>query len=162
MNAERTALRLVFHHLGLAVRVPDRATAFLQALGYTIGPRVRDALQNVHLSLCEHPTMPRVEVVWPTETEGPLTSILRVSAELVYHMCYETDDVEGTIRAMGRLVGAVRCVSPPKPAVLFGGRRVSFYLVPGVGLVELLERAAVGGGREGERRGAAVWNAGTR
>jgi hypothetical protein len=28
---------------------------------------------------------------------------------------------------------------PPKEAVLFGGKRVSFYLVEGVGLIEIID-----------------------
>jgi hypothetical protein len=34
------------------------------------------------------------------------------------------------------------CVIPPVPAVLFGGRRVSFYNVVGVGLCEVIEDPA--------------------
>jgi hypothetical protein len=29
-------------------------------------------------------------------------------------------------------------VSPPTPALLFGGREVSFYTISGIGLIELL------------------------
>jgi hypothetical protein len=32
-------------------------------------------------------------------------------------------------------------LSPPQPAVLFGGRKVSFYSVAGFGVIEILELA---------------------
>lgn len=131
---------LVFHHLGLAVRSAEKARRFLAALGYQLGDTMRDEEQNVLLSLCTHPSMPAVEVVSPTETAGPLAAMLQRNAELVYHLCWEVDDAELALSAIRRAVGAVRCVVPSKPAVLFGGRRVSFHMVAGVGLVELLDR----------------------
>ena len=39
----------------------------------------------------------------------------------------------------GRL--SVYSVSSPKEAVLFGGKRVSFYLIEGVGLIEIIDEA---------------------
>ena len=131
-----------FHHLGLATRSPRRAEAFLVAMGYAPGANARDDLQAVNLAMFEHPAMPRVEVVWPTESKGPLEAYLHASEGLVYHVCYEVDAVEqvlGPARAAGSLV---RTVSPPTPAVLFGGKAVSFHVIAGVGLVELLERGA--------------------
>ena len=43
---------LRFHHLGLAVKHEDRAIAFLAGMGYTIGERLLDPEQNVHLRMC--------------------------------------------------------------------------------------------------------------
>ena len=37
---------------------------------------------------------------------------------------------------------SVRSISPPKEAVLFGGKRVSFYLVEGVGLIEIIDEGS--------------------
>lgn len=131
-----------FHHMGLAVRAPKRARAFLEALGYAVGAAVRDDRQGVHLAMAEHPSMPRVEIVWPTETSGPLDAYLRSTSELVYHVCYEVDDEASALDRFRGAGAAIRCVSPSTPAVLFSGRRVSFHLVAGVGLVELLERGS--------------------
>jgi hypothetical protein len=36
----------------------------------------------------------------------------------------------------------LQCVSPPKPAILFGGRHVSFYMIIGIGQIEIIEEAA--------------------
>ena len=131
---------LSFHHLGLAVRGPKRARAFLEAIGYSVGSTVRDDLQGVHLAMAEHPSMPRVEIVWPTEEGGPLEAWLRSAPELVYHVCYEVSDRQSALDTWKNAGAAIREVSPPKPAVLFEGRSVSFHLVAGIGLVELLER----------------------
>jgi methylmalonyl-CoA/ethylmalonyl-CoA epimerase len=140
MSAEPLATA-AFHHMGLAVRSPKRARAFLETLGYAIEEAVRDDVQGVHLAMAEHPRMPRVELVWPTESSGPLDAYLRSAPELVYHVCYEVDDAERAIARFKEAGSTVRCVCPPVPAVLFQGREVSFYLVAGIGLVELLARS---------------------
>ncbi len=36
----------------------------------------------------------------------------------------------------------VYSISPPKKAILFGGKRVSFYLVEGIGLIEIIDEGS--------------------
>jgi len=134
-------LGLSFHHLGLAVTHVDRAVNFLAGLGYYIGESVRDDLQNVNLIFCTHKSMPAVEIIWPTETDGPVSGILKFSNELIYHSCYESPDLESTLAAIRKEHNSIACLSPPAPAPLFSGRKVSFYHVRGFGLIEILESA---------------------
>ena len=72
---------------------------------------------------------------------GPLDKLLSSHKDgLVYHVCYTTPDLDGALEALEseeRL--SIRPISPPKEAVLFGGKRVSFYLVEGVGLIEIID-----------------------
>lgn len=134
---------LTFHHLGLAVKAPEAAVTFLSALGYIIGKSVLDARQNVHLLMCDHPTMPSIEVISPGEKPGPLHRLLvRHQEGLVYHMCYTTLNPTASLQAM-QAEGGLRlsCVSLPKAAVLFGGKQVSFYLVANIGLIELIDES---------------------
>jgi methylmalonyl-CoA/ethylmalonyl-CoA epimerase len=130
---------LTFHHLGLAVKQPEDALRLLTGLGYEISSTVRDPLQNVNLALCTRRGMPAIEIIYPTETSGPLAHILKSNASLIYHICYESENVEQSLRAMESGGNRVLPISPPKPAVLFGGRHVSFYLVSGFGMIEILE-----------------------
>jgi hypothetical protein len=135
-----TSPRLTFHHLGLAVRCPDEAMAFLSITGYRIGETVFDPGQNVHLAMCIHETEPAVEIIWPGETESPVLGLTeRHPAGVIYHICYTTDDLGSTLAGLEKGGLRVICVSPPRPAPLFGGRKVSFYTVRGIGLVEILE-----------------------
>jgi methylmalonyl-CoA/ethylmalonyl-CoA epimerase len=134
-------LPFTFHHLGLAARRQDSARRFAEALGYEVGPSVVDPIQNVELTMCRHARMPALEIVTPTKTPGPLGQLLKASTELVYHLCYEVPRLDSALEAIRGTVGTPRCVSEPKPAVLFDGRRVAFYLMSGCGLVELLEAA---------------------
>jgi len=132
---------LKFHHLGLAVREPSAAVQFLAGLGYVAAETVEDPLQNVNLIMCRHDVMPDVEIIYPAGGPAPIDRFLKEQTHgLVYHMCYETDDLEATLaQVQARDAFRLISVSPAKPAILFGGRNVSFYIVVGVGLIEIME-----------------------
>ncbi len=128
---------LSFHHLGLAVTTPDKAIKFLKGMGYSVREPIYDKYQNVFLVLCEHRAMPEVELIYPSETAGPLDNILKEFQEVVYHLCYSCSDLDYSlekIKAENRII----TVSEPKPAVLFSHRRVGFYRIAGFGLIEIL------------------------
>jgi catechol 2,3-dioxygenase-like lactoylglutathione lyase family enzyme len=141
---------LQFHHLGLAVKKPATATAYLGALGYREGHRVFDPLQAVNLAMFHHDSMPDVEVIWPGDGPSPIDSILKKSDGRVYHICYTAPDPEAAVAAMQEQGFDVLEVAAPQPAVLFGGQKVSFYAVVGFGLIEIIDR------RPHEATGAAV------
>jgi len=131
---------LRFHHFGLAVRRPDDAKVYLATLGYQAGEEIFDPGQNVHLQLCTHPTHPVVEIIWPNDTPGPIATLTaRHSAGIIYHLCYETDNLAAALARFSEAKLRVVCISPPAPAPLFGGRKVSFYNVIGIGLIEIID-----------------------
>jgi methylmalonyl-CoA/ethylmalonyl-CoA epimerase len=132
---------LSFDHLGLATRDVAGTLAFLRGLGYSTPPTVHDPLQGVDLVLCLHPQMPAVEVVSAAGAGGPLESILSHQPQSLYHQCYRSASLTGTLAAFKAAGHRVATVSPPKPAVLFGGLEVSFHLVRGFGLIEIIEQA---------------------
>jgi methylmalonyl-CoA/ethylmalonyl-CoA epimerase len=131
---------LTFHHLGLAVKTPDPARSMLMAMGYECEAHVFDPLQNVNLGMCYHPSMPAIEIIFPGEGVGPIDRMLGKHADgLVYHVCYECDDLNHVVTELSASVGGkLSCISPPKPAVLFGGKNVSFYMGNGLGLIEII------------------------
>src|SRR5438094_83015 len=118
-----------FHHLGLAVAEPTKAVSLLTSLGYTLGDRVFDPGQGVHLIWCSHLTMPHVEVIYQTQAGGPLDSILIGRNESIYHICFAAEDVKTTLAEWKGLGLRVICVSAQKPSVLFANQAVSFYYV---------------------------------
>jgi len=129
-----------FHHFGLAVQKPASARNWLTKLGYAIGETVFDPGQNVFLVLCRHQTQPAVEIIWPGTDGGPIDELVnRHASGIVYHLCYETHDLVAVLSQFKAAGLRIACISRPKPAPLFGGRKVSFYNVMGMGLVEVLE-----------------------
>lgn len=133
---------LKFHHFGLAVRRPDEARKFTGSLGYQAGETVFDPAQNVQLQLCTHATHPAVEIIWPGDTSGPVDKLVqRHTSGIIYHLCYETADLRAALAALEADGLRAICISPPTPAPLFGGQPVSFYNIPGIGLIEILEQS---------------------
>jgi methylmalonyl-CoA/ethylmalonyl-CoA epimerase len=131
---------LQFHHHGLALRDDAMAVSFLEAVGYSSGERIYDPLQDVELRLCTHDTAPAVEFVMPGRNKGPLTEMLARYDQLIYHTCYEVEDRSNAVERLQDLGLRVVDVLRPTPAILFGGRLVSFHIVIGYGVIELLDR----------------------
>jgi methylmalonyl-CoA/ethylmalonyl-CoA epimerase len=136
-------LGLRFHHLGLAAREPAAACRVLKGLGYRCGEEIFDPEQNVRLVMCDHDSMPSVEVIAPgSDGKTPVDRLVaKHGGGIVYHLCYTTQDLSGTLAAMEKEGLHATCVAPPTPAILFGGERVSFYLLDGLGLIEIIEAA---------------------
>lgn len=131
---------LTFHHMGLAVKDDGPALTMLGALGYSAGERVLDPLQNVYVRLCTARDRPTVEIVQPGPGErSPVDGIISRFNEMIYHTCYETQDLAQTLAGLQAAGLRVLTLAPRQPAVLFGGRHVSFYRVQGFGILELLE-----------------------
>lgn len=134
------------HHFGLAANDPEKAGQYLQAMGYRCGPPVWDPLQKVTLRWCEAPGTVPIEIVSPGGANGPLDRILAEQPSSFYHLCYEIrmpmHEALALLASGGR---RVITVLPPTPAVLFGGRLVSFHIAHGLGLLELLHSAEMSG-----------------
>jgi methylmalonyl-CoA/ethylmalonyl-CoA epimerase len=113
---------------------------FAQLLGYEIGEPVFDPEQNVHLAMCNHKSQPALELIWPGNLKGPIDALVQRHAYgIIYHPCYATGNLAAALAAFEANGVTPICVSPPKPALLFNGKKVSFYNISGVGLVEILE-----------------------
>ncbi len=129
---------LAFHHFAIATDDAKRSSDYLAALGYERGASAYDPLQNVNLEMWHHGTMPDVELVWPSGTTGPVNTMIKKKGVGIYHTCYEVDDLAATVEALQAQNLNILEVVEARPAVLFGGRPVAFYLVEGIGLIELL------------------------
>ena len=133
---------LAFHHLGLAVASPEGAFRYLASLGYIEGASVFDPIQRVNLAMRHHPLMPDVEVIWPGDGPSPIDKLIKRNGSMIYHLCYACPNAEFALDALGASGIEIVPVSPPAPAVLFGGQKVSFHHISGFGLIEILETGA--------------------
>lgn len=125
-----------FHHVGVAVKDLGRAVEALRLLFPTVEASdvVQDPNQGVHIQFLTLGDL-RVELLQPAATPSPVDSILKRGIGL-YHVCFEVNDIE---ERLTQWVGAgATLVSPPKPAIAFGNRRVAFFMSQGL-MIELLE-----------------------
>ena len=130
---------LEFDHLGLATRNPEKTVAFLHGLGYRSQKPMYDPFQKVNLTLCQSESMPTVEVIAPSSEAGPLDQILATRSEMLYHLCYRSRELASSLEAIRQAGHRVMQVVAPQPAILFGNRNVSFYMIKDFGLIEIIE-----------------------
>jgi hypothetical protein len=135
------AYGLEFHHFGLAVRSPDAAFRYLSDLGYRVGSTCYDPLQKVNLAMRHHDRMPDVEVIWPGAEPSPIDRMLKQRDSMIYHLCYTSENVDGSLAALDRAGLEVLPLGMAQPALLFGGLEVSFYSITGVGIIEIIAGA---------------------
>ena len=129
---------LEFHHFGLAVKSPEAAFRYLEDLGYTAGSTCYDPLQKVNLAMRHHDDMPDVEVIWPGPEASPIDRMLKQRDTLIYHLCYTSGDVERSVAALETAGLEVLQLGMAQPALLFGGKEVSFYSITDVGVIEII------------------------
>ena|ERR1700730_3942522 len=137
-NALTANSGIAFHHFGLAVSDPEQAFLYLASLGYTEGNSAFDPLQRVNLAMRHHALMPDVEVIWPGDGPSPIDNFVKRTGSMIYHLCYTCPDPTAALSALEAAGIESILVSPPTPAILFGGRDVSFHHISGFGLIEML------------------------
>ncbi len=111
--------------------------------GYrTIAGPFADPIQRVSVSFLTLAANDAVEVelVEPLSDDSPVTAILKKEGGTAYHLCMETADLDAAL-AHSKTLGCM-LVSPPAPAVAFGGRRIAWLYTPTRQLIELVETTA--------------------
>ncbi len=132
-------------HVGVAVPSLDQATGMLSSLlGYKVvsGP-FDDPVQKVAVIFLARSDkdVAEIELVAPLGEDSPIKSILAKSGGGAYHLCFETNDMEGALdhaRKNGCIV-----VASPVPAVAYRGRRIAWIYTGSRQLFELVETESV-------------------
>ena len=133
--------KAVLHHLGCVVpSISAVADAFAASISASWdGQIIHDPLQRVRVTFFKpvDPRNPVYELVEPAGANSPVNNFVKKGGGL-HHVCYEIDDLEAGLEE-ARGTGFVM-VSPPKPAVAFGGRRIAWICSKNRLLIEFLER----------------------
>lgn len=132
-------------HVGVAVPALESATKSLEDLfGYKVlsGP-IHDPIQKVVVSFLTTADSEEVaiELIAPDADDSPIRSMLNKGNGGAYHLCFETDDMEGAL-AHAESLGCI-VVALPVPAIAFGGRRIAWIYTPSRQLFEIVEAEAV-------------------
>lgn len=125
-------------HVGIAVANLELAVeTYVRSLGAVAEDETfSDDNQEVRLRFLNLGGM-RIELLQPDSERSPLHTILKRGIG-IYHVCHEVDDLDAELERLK--AEGVKVISPPKPAVAFGNRRVAFTMCQGL-MVELLEAA---------------------
>lgn len=126
--------KLRFHHIGLATENIDESIEEMKNYFdiMDISDSVYDEKQDATLCMVTISDGTKIELI-----SGNQVAKLVKKRQFLYHICYETDDIELQIKRFEELGSMV--VSEPKEAILFGMKRVAF-LMTNMGLVELVEK----------------------
>ena len=131
-------MSLKVHHVGYLVKKLDKATEAFKALGYETesGP-VRDEIRKVDISFMIKDGY-RVELVSPYAGDSVVADMIKRYTNMPYHICYESDDFAKDAAALR--TAAYIPIDKPTVAVAIEGCKVSFYMNPQVGMIELIDR----------------------
>ena len=127
---------MTIHHLGYLVKRAEESERVFFDMGFQKETDwICDPERKISVKFLNKDGY-RVELIQPMGTDSPYYSLLGRFRNMVYHICYETENYEEADRWL-RQNGFV-CTEEPKPAIAFNNREVSFYAHPHMGMVELL------------------------
>jgi catechol 2,3-dioxygenase-like lactoylglutathione lyase family enzyme len=128
-----------FHHVAYVTANLERKSAELADLLKLrrIGAPVVDSVQGVRILFMEASDGGLVELLEPHGERSPVARHLQQGGGL-YHVCFEVDDLDGTLQRLRASVGAV-VICEPVPAPAIAGRRVAFVVTEDRDLIEFVE-----------------------
>lgn len=139
-----------FHHVGIACRDLGSEARAMQALGYRAeSGEFTDPAQGIRGQFVTGPG-PRMELLEQIAGSRVLEPWLAKGVK-TYHFGYEIAELEAEVDRL-KSAGAI-VVTPPQPAVAFGGRRISFLMLKNLFLVELIETGSHPANPRKRRRG---------
>ena len=127
-----------FHHDGIACRSIEEDKKFYGMLGFTQEGKVfEDELQKIRGMFMVNLSGMRVELLEALTDDSPIKPYLSKSCKIYHHAFTCNELFEEQINHLlehGAMIG-----SPPKPSVAFGGRKITFLVLPNSLLIELIE-----------------------
>ena len=92
--------RLRLHHVGLVVADLDAAAANYRRLGFTDGERHEIPEQKI-VAMTFHSGAGWLELIQPTDPEGPIAKYMAKRGEGTHHVAFEVDDIVGELARLG-------------------------------------------------------------
>lgn len=113
---------LALHHVGIVVADLDAAQARYEALGFASGDRFAIPEQKIE-AITFHAGTGYVELISPTDPEGPIARYMAKRGEGTHHIAYAVPDIEA---ALVRLAKAGVRLIDETPRIGVHGWRVAF------------------------------------
>jgi methylmalonyl-CoA/ethylmalonyl-CoA epimerase len=127
-----------FHHIGIATRDISKTAKYYIEAGFYMSEIIIDPIQKVKISFLTKEQMPRIELLEPAADDSPVSQILEKSGTGPYHICYEVNNIEETIKDLKK--NRFLPLFKPVRAVALDNRLICFLYNTEVGLIEILEK----------------------
>ena len=88
--------RLELHHIGIVVSDLESALAAYERLGFTGGEHWLMPLQQIE-AVTFASGSGWVELITPTDPDGPIARFLAKRGDTMHHVAYRTDDLDGEL-----------------------------------------------------------------
>ena len=126
------------NHIGyITDRMEDTKNGFLR-LGYTSESTVDFEAHKCKVCFLRKEGETTVELVEPYEDNKSLRKLLK-NGVTPYHVCYEVENIEDTIKEYSETNGYVP-LSAPLPAPAFNNRKICYMWSREIGYVEFVEK----------------------
>ena len=91
---------MTIHHIGYLVDSIENAASEFEKLGFLrTGEVVQDSLRDIYILLLSNAGQ-IVELVQPICDSSPVYTLRKRYRNSPYHICYETENIQGTIEKM--------------------------------------------------------------
>ena len=115
---------LTLHHVGIVVEDLGAAEAHYQALGFTGGERISVPEQAIEAIVYPAGENRWLELISPTDAEGPIAKFMGKRGEGTHHVAYQVDDI---VAELDRLRQAgVRLIDQSPRAGAHAGWQIAF------------------------------------
>lgn len=127
------------HHIGIVVKniesaIPHYCETFELV---TISEIFHDSIQKVSVQFLGNLNSPLLELIQPDSSDSTVSNFLSKGGGL-YHLCFEVEDLEVTLRKARECGGII--VKGPDPATAFEHRTIAFVVFRDLGLIEYLQK----------------------
>ena len=129
---------MLFHHFGLATNNRKKSEEFLIKTGYKKQSSFLEKKQKVKLSFFKSRGKPTIEVITPLSKKSPINSYLKKFDAMFYHMCFEVNKKLNVKKFCSEY--AALCIIAPYKSSVFKGKKISFYYVKYIGLIEIISK----------------------
>ena len=129
--------KLRFHHIGIATYSLKETSDQYKKWGFNISGIVHDPIQNVNICFLTKNNHPLIELIEPITDTSPIINILNKIGVSPYHICYEVEDMEESIRELreNKFIPIIR----PSKAIALENKLICFLYKKEIGLIELLQ-----------------------
>lgn len=128
--------KMKLNHIGVATKNIEVTTHLLEYFGYCADEVMWDENQQVNVRFLHSDYAPTIELLCSGEEDSPIDKIVEKNGTCVYHLCFETDNIDFTIEELRKQYYIP--TGRKKKSLIDNGEVIFLYHTDNV-MIELLE-----------------------